>query len=192
MAAKRARTSGGSVTGGTGDIKPQYLTLNTGVTAVDDYTVNQVALPVPRFGTMKTMATIMELLSVDWYINIVDAGDIAKADWAYFTTSTTRQDGETSTLATAATDVEDPQTFGFVLVSKEQATAVGINTQIFPTHIDFTDQNGNGILVATDRLFVVGGNVAGTAAGNYTAKLKYRQVNVGITEYVGIVQSQQI
>ncbi len=192
MAAKRARTSGGSVTGGTGDIKPQYLTLNTGVTATDDYTVNQVALPVPRFGTMKTMATIMELLSADWYINLVDSNDADKTDFAFLTTSTTRQDADTSTLASAATDVEDPQTFGFVMVNHFQVTAVGISSFSQPIHIDFTDDNGNGILVATDRLFVVGGNVGGTAAGNYTCKLKYRQVNVGITEYVGIVQSQQI
>ncbi len=192
--AKRQRTeSGGSFTGGTGDIKPQYLTLNTGVAAaVSDYTVNQVALPVPRFGTMKTKATIIEALSVDWYLNIADLGDTGKSDWAYLTTSTVRVDAETATLASAAADVEDPQTFGFVLREHREATAVGVVSQTMPIRVDFTDNNGNGILIATDRLFVVGANLGGTAGGNYTAKLKYRLVNVGITEYVGIVQSQQI
>ncbi len=60
-----------------------------------------------------------------------------------------------------------------------------------PIVIDTTDTDGNGILVATDRLFIVGGNLSGIVAATYVAKIMYRLVEVGITEYVGIVQSQQ-
>lgn len=188
---KRGRSSGGSQTGGTGDVKPQFLTLSTGgAAAADDYVVEQVALPVPRFGTMKTKATIMEILSVDWYLNIADIADVGKTNWAFLSTATSRSDGDTSTLATADLDITDPLVMFFALAHLS-STAAGTFRQEMPIHIDGTDNNGNGILIATDRIFIVGGNVGGTALGNYTAKVKYRLVNVGITEYVGIVQSQQ-
>ncbi len=65
--------------------------------------------------------------------------------------------------------------------------------QQFPIHVDLTDSNGRGILVATQTIIVHGANTSGTAATNrtYTAKCGYRLVEVGIKEYVGIVQSQQ-
>ena len=188
---KRARTSGGSVTGGTGDIKPQQFTLDSGTAgAADDYVVNQVALPVPRFGSMKTKATIFEILSVDWYLNLEDLGDTAHSDWGFLTTSTTRADGDTSTAGDAAADVTEPRTFAFVFFQSALITS-GVNTRWMPIHVDMTDSNGNGFLVATDKLFIVGANIGGTALGSYVAKVKYRLTNVGIQEYVGIVQSQQ-
>ena len=188
---KRARTSGGSVTGGTGDIKPQILTLDSGTAgAVSDYVVNQVALPVPRFGSLKTKATIFEILTVSWYPNIEDFADTSATNWCFLTTSTTRADADTATLASAALDVTDPRTFAFV-IRQNNLTTSGAVVSIMPNVIDLTDMNGNGILIATDKLFVVGANLNGTTAGSFVAKVKYRLVNVGITEYVGIVQSQQ-
>ncbi len=188
---KRARTSGGSVTGGTGDIKPQQLTLSTGIAgAADDYVVNRVALPVPRFGTMKTKATIFEILAVDWYLAIENVGDGSAQEWGFLTTSTARVDAETSTLASAVVDVADPKTFAFVLQSRF-TISTGAGTEQMPIHINMTDDNGNGFLVATDQLFIVGGGVANGAAGSFVAKVYYRLTNVGIQEYVGIVQSQQ-
>jgi len=64
--------------------------------------------------------------------------------------------------------------------------------QQFPIHIDLTDQNGNGMLIATQTIVVNGGNTSGTAATarTYTAKVLYRLIEVGIEEYVGIVQAQ--
>lgn len=186
---KRARTSGGSLTGGTGDVKPQFLTLSTGTTAVNDYVVNQVSLPVPRFGTMKTKATIFEILSVDWFLGLGNLTDATTQEWGFLTTSTGRVDGETSTAVTMVEDLEDPKVFAPVIWATSQLTS-GTFSMTWPIHVDLTDNNGNGILVATDRLFIVGANIAGAAA-DYVAKIKYRLVNVGITEYVGIVQSQQ-
>ena len=188
---KRARTSGGSVTGGTGDIKPQILTLDTGTAgSVGDYTVNRTALPVPRFGTMKTKATIFEFLSIDWYINIEDVLDGSATNWAFLTTTTNRVDAEASTLGSAAADVTDPKTFGFALENRQLTTSGAAFLQM-PLHIDLTDNNGNGVLIATDQITIVHGNLSGTNVGSVVAKVLYRLVNVGIQEYVGIVQSQQ-
>lgn len=181
---KRSRTSGGSQTGGTGDVKPQILTLSTGkANAVDQYVVASVPLPVPRFGSMKTKATVFEILNVDWYLNPADFAS-SGVDFAYLSTGDVdRSTGDTSTYATFLDDLTDPRTFACVLDTE--------NTM--PVTIDLTDSNGNGVLVATDKIIVTMGNVGGTSGtpGTGICKVLYRLVNVGITEYVGIVQSQQ-
>ena len=63
--------------------------------------------------------------------------------------------------------------------------------ETMPIHVDLTDNAGNGMLVATDRIVIYGANTSGTIAGTYVAKVLYRLKEVGIQEYVGIVQSQQ-
>lgn len=188
---KRRRTSGGSVTGGTGDVKPQYITAQTNTAgAVDDYVVNSIVLPVPRFGTTKAKTTVFEILSVDWYIGILDDADPSGVHFAFLTTATNRSDGDTSTLASFVTDLLDPRTFAAVSRHRLLSGAAGQSVHTNPLHVDLTDDNGNGVLVATDRLILVGGAVGNTAADNYIAKILYRQVDIGIEEYVGIVQSQ--
>ena len=188
---KRKRTSGGSVTGGTGDIKPQILTVQTiAAAAGDDYSVSQVNLPVPRFGTMKTKATVFEILSLRYYPIVADIADVTNTKAAYFATQALRTQNETCTLLTLASDITDPAVFGFVLTSKSISTNGG-TVDFYPLEIDMTDQNGNGFVVAADRIFFHVGDVNGTTAGGSTCKITYRLVNIGITEYVGIVQSQQ-
>jgi len=183
---KRTRTASG-----TGDVNPQYLTYNTGTaTGVDVYTVNRVNLPVARIGGSKTKAVVMEMLAVDWYTNLADQGDGASSHWAYFTTNTTRADGNTSTLASSQADASDALTLAMAFRTRGFATQGGWQGNQ-PHHIDLTDQEGNGVLVATDQIFIVAGAVSNTVAGEATAKVLYRLKEVGIQEYVGIVQSQQ-
>lgn len=186
--AKRARTSGGSVTGGTGDVKPQILTLATDVMSADAvYVTQQIALPVPRFGTMKTKATIFEILWVDWYPitrNVADAGFTVGA---FLSTITTRETDDVFSTASNAADILDPRNFANVSVTGIAATTIFA----YPIRIDLTDSNGNGMLIATDKIVISGGGVGVATTGRAVCKMAYRLVNVGITEYVGIVQSQQ-
>lgn len=189
---KRPRT-GGSVTGGTGDIKPQIYTSTTGDPPdTDDYVTAQITLPVPRFGTMRTKATIFEILWVDWYLGMADLADTTNTYWAWLSTVQTRDSGDTSTLATSAEDARDPRTFAMAYYRSALNTN-GYTTFTFPLRIDLTDRNGNGLLIATDKLQITQGNVAGTATvgAGATCKIGYRMVNVGVNEYIGIVQSQQ-
>lgn len=178
-------------TGGTGDVMPQIMTLSSGaLTTASKYVVNQQALPVPRLGSGSSdRATVFELLWVDWYLNIDDVGDLTANNFAYLSTSSLgRKTGDAATLAAFGADVLDPRSTAPVLVSKALTAEL---IQYFPLRVNLTDMNGNGVLVATDKLFVIGGNTAGTATtGNYIAKIGYRLVNVGTMEYVGIVQSQ--
>ena len=188
---KRARTSGGSVTGGTGDIKPQWLTITTELSGgPNEYIVSQRALPVPRFGTMKTKATIMEILRVDWYLGTGDLGDTNNVKWGFLSTASVRVSGEPSSFSSLQNDAEDTQVFALGVTSKTLILS-GAGIEYMPLSIDMTDNNGNGVLIATDKLFINGAGFTDSVPSKYSAKLLYRLVNVGITEYVGIVQSQQ-
>jgi len=188
---KRSRTSGGSVTGGTGDIKPQVLTISTPAAAgTDDYSVQQVNLPVPRFGTMKTKATVFELLKIEYYPRIVDTVSVTKIYGLFLATQLIRAQNDTCTALTLSEDVIDPTVFAFAMNANTLTTS-GNTAITYPLTIDMTDQNGNGYVIATDRLFFHVGSVGDTTVGTSGAKLTYRLVNIGITEYVGIVQSQQ-
>jgi len=63
--------------------------------------------------------------------------------------------------------------------------------EAMPKVIDLTDGMGHGILVASDYFFVqVDSDGIGAVITTYF-KLLYRIKNVALTEYIGIVQSQQ-
>ena len=187
--AKRLR--GGSATGGTGDLKPQILTIDIALNAIDDITVGSVTLPAIRFGPTQTKATITEILKVWFYNNMQDQADTTTFNGSVLaTTNLGRITGTTATTATYAADVANTRAVASAAWAQVLSTNGGF-VQAFPQVVDLTDQNGNGVLVAVDELFLVGSNVGGTTAGRFTAKILYRLVNVGVTEYVGILQSQQ-
>lgn len=123
---KRARTSGGSVTGGTGDIKPQVITLSTGNTGVgiSFYAVQRVVLPVARFGTKKNVTTVMEFLSIDWYINTIDVTPGGRQDWAFLSTNTTHITDESSDTNKLLVDIQDPQSIGLVIRTLEPSAVL--------------------------------------------------------------------
>ncbi len=175
-----------------GDVNPQYITAFAIAGAVDQYAVAELQLPVARIGGSKTKAIVFEILSVDWYLAIEDVGDRVKTNAAFLSTIISRIDGDPSTDGTFATDFARSQNFACAFSHRSQSAALdgGGMYQQFPIHIDTTDGNGNGVLVAVDRLVIVGGNTSGTFTGTYTAKILYRLTEVGIQEYVGIVQSQ--
>lgn len=184
------KSSGGSVTGGTGDIKPQILTITSGAApAAAQYVSASTALPVPRFGARAGKATIFEFLWVDWYLNVADFGDTVNDAWGWLSTAATRANGVSSTLATLNADILDPRAFALAIVNKTLTTS-GSTSTTYPIRVDLTDSNGNGYLVATDKLVISNGSVGNTAVGEAVAKVAYRLVDVGIDEYVGIVQSQ--
>lgn len=54
-----------------------------------------------------------------------------------------------------------------------------------------TDGAGHGVLVATDKIYMLTASLAATGAQEAIVKILYRLVDVGLEEYIGIVQSQQ-
>jgi len=188
---KRGRSDGGSKTGGTGDVKPQYMTMATAVAgAVDDYRIDVFQIPIVRPSSSNNAATIMEMLSIDWYLGVRDVADPTSTHFAFITPNTVRSSGDTSTIATAAEDLADPRTSAFALRQQNQTTS-GSTTMNLPIHVDLTDNNGNGMLWAADTITVVKGAISDTTVSETVAKLKYRWVRVGLIEYLGIISQQQ-
>ncbi len=193
MAPKRRRTatgqfaseSGGSVTGGTGDIKPQILNAVTPQAVAADFAT--VEVPVPRIilGS-RDQATVMEILKVYFTLGLADLADPANSFIGYLTTQLIRVTGAAASFAAFEADVSLPTTFASATIHH----GAGSHVLVTPIIVDLTDNNGNGVLIATDRFFFTMGNVAGTLPTVGIAKILYRMVNVSITEYVGIVQSQ--
>lgn len=193
MAAKRPRTEpGGSFTGGTGDIKPQILTVNTDLGAVNQYTLTTIVLPTPRFAAPTNKSTVFEFLSVDFFPGLGTITDITQMSYCWLGTVTAgRSTGDTSTLASFEADLTNTRVFAAASVNSNIVTTGG-RSIIMPIHVDLTDSNGNGMLIATDNITLAQGNVTGTGTFRSIAKIRYRLVNVGLTEYIGIVQSQQV
>lgn len=183
--------TGGSVTGGTGDVKPQLMTvfIPRGASTSDYSTVE---VPVPRI-IMSTAgtATIMEILKLYWYISVSDLADSDQVSAGFLSYRSLRTTNDATTLARYMEDTFNPSSFGNVIQSSVETTT-GASVQSFPQTVDLTDSNGNGILVAVDRFFATQGQFSNTVTSDAAVKILYRMVNVGITEYVGIVQSQAV
>lgn len=179
---KRGKMSGGSVTGGTGDVKPQIMTINSTQTAADTSTQTEFLVPVTKIPTSER-ATIIEILKIYWYTVITSAP--AEADHAVIGTLSTR-----STVMTLPGMIQDTSVIDGFFFRRLISTS-GVIAYDTPLVHDMTDSNGNGILVATDSLFIQNVSSATGAANTITCRILYRYVNVGIMEYVGIVQSQQ-
>lgn len=133
----------------------------------------------------------MEVLKVEFYIStaaLVDAGAGALNRTSLYVL--TRSFGTVEPTITQG---------GGVLarcdIRNTQAATSTDMSYIFPIVFDLTDNAGHGVLVGTDQIFFGAGNAAGgtisESTGQATARILYRIKDVGITEYVGLVQSQQ-
>lgn len=193
---KRRRTGGSHTVahmlhGGTGDLKPQFMTISTNLaSAPDKYTQVKVALPISHFGTQQARTTVFEILRIDWYLNITDLDGGLNTDVGFLSTTSIRSTDLACTRDTITEDVANSLVVAPAL-SHAKINTSGVVHKTQPIVVDTSDAAGNGILVATDVLYITHGNVEGTQAGRVTAKILYRLSAVGITEYVGILQAQQ-
>lgn len=177
---------------GTGDVKPQLLSYTGSSNTTDNRTiVNIINLPVPRFGTMKNKATIFEILKVYFYPGLDNTIDPIYSNACYLSTQSIFGDDAATSQAILADLHQNPAVFASVQ-QVWLATVSGATVMKYPLVCDLTDNSGNGILIGTDQIwmtFASFGQIA-QAGLNAHVKILYRLVNVGIDEYVGIVQSQ--
>ena len=182
----RFKTSGGSLTGGTGDVKPQILTVGVPASGgINLYSVVEFNVPRIIMGS-RDSATVMEILKVWFYVGIQDASDPSSRLSGNLSTALIRSQDDPVSLVTQVNDVINATVFASVWADRQGASFA----VVLPLEIDLTDNNGNGVLIATDKIFVTTSMLANTVVSDSVVKILYRMVNVGITEYVGIVQSQ--
>lgn len=176
--------------GGTGDINPQWFNMNVNTLAAT-YSDTATPMPVQRLNN-KSNSMVMEVLKIEFGIGgtqtiVPTAATAASLRWyltttSFGTTEPTVQQVTGKVLGRARIDV---------LAAAGSAGQSAIDTLKL---VDLTDGAGHGILAATDSLFlgtIQTGATNPSTAGTGTCRILYRWKNVGLAEYIGIVQSQQ-
>lgn len=187
---KRARMEGGGITGGTGDVNPQFMQVSAAQSAGDTTTTTTLALPIQRLPT-GGRAQVVEVLRVGYFprstlpasasaTEVLDSISVAVS---------------TSSFGTTSANFSEPRVISYWQIAQRSAfTAAGTYMAAYPPvpfwH-DLTDGAGHGLLVATDNLYIQVSSSGTGQTNTVDVKLLYRWKNVGLQEYVGLVQSQQ-
>lgn len=139
-------------------------------------------LPKPVMGVSKNAATIIELLRV-WFFSAHNSTDSSSLS-AFLSTR------PVPTTFAAHLDGAVIASFTKNVHVSAGESAETLAEETWPVEVDLTDGAGHGVLVATDKIYL---SVVSESTGNTNdviCRMLYRYKTVGITEYVGIVQSQ--
>lgn len=185
---KRGRGSE-SLTGGTGDVNPQWFTMLASANFTTSPATTTVPTPINKFPEGSGRVVIMEILKVLLYISESSLTNyVAATGYQYEVYLTTKNYGTT----------EAPVSDGNVICKFQRdtfadAASTGRVAYDWPMIIDLTDGAGHGMLVATDNLYlqILATSASVPSASFATLKILYRFKKVSLQEYIGIVQSQQ-
>lgn len=187
---KRSRSS--TLTGGSGDVNPQLYSSPI-LTLGDPNEFDEISFPTPvsRLNNRSagTKATVMEVLKIWCNLSNPDA-DISTS----FGRLNSQLQVSTSSMNGIGVAPQNPKVIAFfsrTYLGKAAGGGTWVAVNDSPMEKDLTDGNGHGILVATDSLFISADTAGFTAVGAFNIKILYRFKDVGIQEYIGIVQSQQ-
>lgn len=183
----KKRRYNSSLTGGSGDVNPQFMNLSLTQSAADTFTQVTTPIPIQRLQN-SGRAQVMEVLKI--FAETSQLSTVAAA-------ATQHKIAIQLTTKSFAAEVALSEPTCFYRYQKENinsftATGTGLlNIEFEPYVQDFTDGAGHGILIASDNIYL---GISSTATGNQNicnVKILYRWKDVSIQEYVGIVQSQQ-
>lgn len=187
---KRQRVSvEDDLTGGTGDINPQFMNVFAIQTGVDAAETVEYTLPKPVVGTSKTHATIIEVLKVFFQVSTLSIRKQNNAsDLSIFLGT---KDPGVSPYA------RDSSCFAYYQMDMREVWVAGAGESIDavaykeePHIFDCTDGSGHGILIASDTIFCTVDSSNTNLMNSGSAKILYRYKTVGLLEYVGIAQGQ--
>lgn len=183
---KRAR--GDALTGGSGDVNPQWLVLGSVTQLLSNSFIEEpFNIPVQRLAQRKGKSLVMEILQLQWSMPPPDTNNAAGG-------SNIAVRAQLATAPTGSIDPGNPRVLGYSTQNYRGAFTAGgtfQTIQINPYVVDMTDGAGHGILVGTDTLYI-SMNTNGFANPAFiNLRIMYRWKEVGLEEYIGIVQSQQ-
>lgn len=182
---KRGRGAKDALTGGSGDINPQLLTIHAVQTPIaDTSTVVQQPLPIPRYPTSRGKNLVMEFLSFEYF----DCDPTVHVGNSYCLVTVTTNP---TIFGSASAALQDARLISAWWRGFDNLTSVGFVQKDIQKFEDLTDQAGHGLLVAADNLYfgVYSSNTG--QINEMVLKGEYRWKEVGLEEYIGIVQSQQ-
>lgn len=162
------------------DKYPQLLTVtSTAQTAADAAVSVTIPTPIPRFGS-SARPWVFEILSIEVVPTIptvaVPARNILEA--------------QLSTVAPTGITPNDTRVFWNYRLDINCVTDQTWQTST-PYLIDYAS-GGRGLLIATDNIYLYFDTTGtGAATNSVTLKILYRLITVPLTEFIGIVQSQQ-
>lgn len=158
------------LTGGTGDINPQWFKLNIAGPTITTMASSRVALPVQRLAN-KRKAMIMEALRVKYMVR-AGSGTAAHSKFG---------------VSTLAPPTGSPDfSLGYIISGLHMPMAkLGEYGRV---EEDLTDNQGHGVCIATDFLYPF--IYPGAANDAVDIWILYRWKNVDLEEYSGILQAQ--
>lgn len=186
MPPKRARVE--DVTGGSGDVNPQFMNIAWVPASAGTTETIGVVAPISRMATHEGRANVMEILKVFFQVPAISVlASATEINRTFRAMLSTQSHGAT------LTGMEAPDVFATCWMCHQGAFSAGGTygeTQPEVYVVDLTDGAGHGVLIATDTIHT---QLAGTAslATSFRCKILYRVKEVGMMEYIGIVQSQQ-
>ena len=177
-------SSAKELTGGTGDVNPQYLSVTVTQTSVNSTTTAEVPLPIPRVALKKGRAIVLEVLKVlydQFNITTAATGTGDSHVYALIGTSPTN------------TEVTDREVFDFD--HTEINSIAGLPAALFHittnTHVhDLSDGAGHGLLIASPALYFTIRSFESAILNAVQFKVFYRFKEVALEEYLGIVSVQ--
>lgn len=172
-----------STKGSKKDLYPEWIVTQWTLSGADTPTQKIIQIPINKIQGKAGSATIIEIL---W-------AEIYPEQFPTVASNSLAVGIATSDLTIATSDTSGYTAFGSALgafVWVAGFTTSGYNSFKFPGIINFSTNDGHGILVATDRLFLSADTAAWGSTLELTVKIFYRFVTVSLQEYVGIVQSQ--
>jgi hypothetical protein len=184
---RRARRGNGpddvrNITGGSGDVNPQFLSFSAAQSGSDATTSTQQTLPIEKYGNNgQNRARVVEILKVFLLFSIPAETDALVSFYL-----STNSNGTTIPSALLA----DSRVFA-ASTRRTLLTTSGLINVVEPTMLDLTDGAGHGLLIATDNIFAQVSSTGTSLTNTVYIKILYRFKEVGLTEYIGIVQSQQ-
>lgn len=162
-----------SLTGGTGDVNPQWFKMYQGPGAQDKTASTKMAIPVQRLQS-RSKALVMEILRVRY---LVRSGE-----------------GESSHNHVGLSTISPPtaskpdNSMGYIISALHVAPTEAIKQGAMEE--DMTDGAGHGTLVATDFLYPFVCSTAASPQGTWDIWVLYRWKAVDLQEYSGMLQSQ--
>lgn len=170
------------------DVNPQWLKAGLVQTGANATTTSTVNLPIdPTSGSSNPV--ILEILKVIFDLdgNAPAAVTSSVSVSLGLTTKSTGMDVAAGINSYSA----DPYVFAFAAWDHFAfATSVDSMTTT-PQVVDLTDGQGNGVLVAVPKVYLTMASTALAAAAYGKVQILYRYKQANLTEWIGLVQSQQ-